>query len=149
MKISRYSYIYTQRKVVWGFSTIIIDAVKDGHLSPETAASYFNIAESRIAFVGSFVDTGTIKFSGDSKFYTLDHEDENIINQNRNRLGLFHLEDFEQKIRYGIIQEERKSKFKVLKLGSVYQYPIEAKSVLKVKEVKSVSRRAKEVPIVN
>jgi len=115
---------------------IILDAVKDGQLSPEQAADYFNISESRVGGVGNFGNTGVIRFNDDIKFYILDYKDENLVNQNRKELGLCNLEDLEEKLRFHFIKEKRKSRFEVLKLGGIDQYPSEAKSIIDVKELK-------------
>ncbi len=117
---------------------VIIEAVKKGKLSSADAASYLDIAESQLGFIGNHGTTKVIKFGDEKKLYTISYgkEEEKKINANRQMLGLGSLADLQKKLKYHFILHDRKSKFELLKLAIIDYYPSEFKAELKVKELK-------------
>ena len=142
---SGYHYILWHHLKNWKSDTtltdirpVIIEAVKKGKLSSANAASYLDLAESQLGFIGNYGSTKVIKFGDEKKLYTISYgkEEEKKINANRQMLGLGSLADLQKKLKYHFILHDRKSKFEVLKLATIDYYPSEFKAELKVKELK-------------
>lgn len=114
---------------------LIMDAVKSGRLSPEQAAAYLNISEAKLGGIGNYGNTGVIRFDDSPKLYILDCKDVDFVNANRNEIGLCSLSDSETKYLFHYIEKENKSKYKVLSLGTIDQYPSEVRSVIDVKQL--------------
>ena len=113
---------------------MLIEAVKNGKLSPEQAAEYLNLSESQMGGIGNYGDTGGIKFLKDSNIYILFHEDEDMINRNRESIGLYSLKDFETKVSFS--QRQNSLKFELIKLDDFTVYPENAINFINVKPVK-------------
>ncbi|PHN05192.1 hypothetical protein [Flavilitoribacter nigricans] len=138
-----YHLIFVHQMKNWKSDTTLIDlrpmvmdAVRQGKMSPERAAVYLDFAESRIGGIGGYGSSGIIKFGRAPEFYLFDYvgERRETINANRSQIGLFDLDDLESKLRFLFITEEQNSKFKLLDMGAaVHNYPKEVKSRLELK----------------